>query len=93
MVLRGAGTHDDIGHMGFILALQEGISIDITGGTSVGSLTRGYYTKNIDLSETIAKAKAYKNVLVDGGDGCLISNIRSLQGIRVCDSFAYINKV
>lgn len=60
MVLRGAGTHDDIGHMGFILALQEGISIDITGGTSVGSLTRGYYTKNIDLSETIAKAKAYE---------------------------------
>jgi len=47
-------------HIGFILALQEGIPIDITGGTSVGSLTRGYYTKNIDLFETTAKAKAYE---------------------------------
>ncbi|CAO0798399.1 unnamed protein product [Mucor circinelloides] len=34
----------------------------------------------------LPKLKPTKNVLVDGGDGCLISNIRSLQGIQAIPS-------
>lgn len=59
LVLGGGGARG-ISHIGLIQALEEeGIPIDIIGGTSIGSFVGGLYAKNRDLVSTIARTKMF----------------------------------
>ncbi|CAH7673184.1 hypothetical protein PPACK8108_LOCUS8063 [Phakopsora pachyrhizi] len=59
-VVLGGGGARGISHIGVLRALQEqGLPIDMIGGTSIGSFIGGLYARDSDLISTLGRAKTF----------------------------------
>jgi lysophospholipid hydrolase len=59
-VVLGGGGARGISHLGVIRALAEqGIPVDMIGGTSIGAFVGGLYAREADLVSTMGRAKRF----------------------------------
>lgn len=59
-VVMGGGGARGISHIGAIRALlEQGVPIDMVGGTSIGSFVGGLYARDADLYTTYGRAKRF----------------------------------